>query len=132
VDGLGNYDLAPTLTAAVTAATDPVPQLTSCVGSVSALAKDGSGFDLHLADSAVVVHVVADSNTFFDPVVQKLSNVTVGEILELSGSLKSDGTYLAKTINSSAATLPARQQGVFSGSYTNVTGQSVISLAVQN
>jgi len=65
-------------------------------------------------------------------VVQKLSNVTVGEILEVSASLKADGTYLAKTINSSATSLPTRQQGVFTGTYTNVTGQSVISLAVQN
>jgi len=132
VDGLGNYNLTPTLTAAVTAATDPVPQLTSCAGTVNALAKDGSGFDLQLAESAVVVHVVADSNTFYDPVVQKLSNVTVGEILELSASLKADGTYLAKTINGSATSLPTRQQGVFTGTYTNVTGQTVISVGVQN
>ncbi len=132
VDGLGNYNLAPTLTGAVTAATDPVPQLIGCVGTVSALAKDGSGFDLQLAESAVIVHVVADANTFFDPAVQKLANVTVGEILELSASLKADGNYLAKSINSSAASLPTRQQGVFAGTYTNVTGQTVISIAAQN
>jgi hypothetical protein len=132
VDGLGNYNLTPTLTGALTAATDPVPQLIGCVGTVSALAKDGSGFDLQLAESAVIVHVVADANTFFDPAVQKLANVTVGQILELSASLKADGNYLAKAINSSAASLPTRQQGVFTGTYTNVTGQTVISIAAQN
>ena len=67
VDGLGNYQLTPILTAAVTSTADPVPQLTSCLGTVSALAKDGSGFDLQLAESAVTVHVVGDTNTFSIP-----------------------------------------------------------------
>ncbi len=120
------------LAATIANANDPTPQLTNCVGSVMALAKDGSGFDLQLAESGVTVHVVVDSNTFFDTAAQKLANVTAGEILEVTASLETDGTYLAKAINGSASSLNARQQGLFTGAYRNDSGQTVVSVAPQD
>jgi hypothetical protein len=131
-DNQANFVLTPTLTAAVASSADPVPQLLDCVGSVTTLATDGSGFDLQLAESAVKVHVKTDSNTFFDPEVQKLANITAGEVLEITARLQSDGTYLAKAVNGSASTINSRQLGVATGSYTNNSGQTVLSLAVQN
>jgi len=132
VDNQANFVLTPMLAATIANANDPTPQLTNCVGSVIALAKDGSGFDLQLAESGVTVHVVVDSNTFFDTAAQKLANVTAGEILEVTASLETDGTYLAKAINGSASSLNARQQGLFTGAYRNDSGQTVVSVAPQD
>ena len=132
LDNQANFVLTPMLAATLAHTNDPIPQLTSCVGSVMSLAKDGSGFDLQLAESGVTVHVVVDSNTFFDTTVQKLANIVAGEVLEVTASLKADGAYLAKAINGSASSLAARQQGLFSGTYRNDSGQTVVSVAPQN
>lgn len=132
VNNQANFVLTPTLTAAVATTTDPTPQLSSCVGTVAVLAKDGTGFDLQLEESGVIVHITADSNTFFDSSVGKLTNITQGEILEVTASLKTDGTYQAKAINSGGSSLASRQQGLFIGTYNNNSGQTVVSVAKQH
>ena len=132
VDNSANVILTPSLTAAVAASADPVPQLTSSVGTVSALAKNGAGFDFQLVESGATVHVTTDSNTFFDAAVQKFSNIAVGQLLEINAYLATDGSYLAKGINGSASSLANRQQGLLTGTYQNSAGQTVLSIAVQN
>lgn len=131
VNGSSNFVLTPSLTAVVASSADPVPQLMSSVGTVSALAKNSSGFDFQLVESGVTIHVTADSNTFFDPTVQKLSNISIGETLEISAYLSSDGSYLAKAINSNGSSLADQNQGILTGTYQNSAGQTVLSLAVQ-
>jgi len=132
VDNQANFVLTPTGTAVVSNSTDLIPHLTNCVGTVISLAKDGSGFGIQLVESGATVNVTADSNTFYDATVQKLSNISVGEILELSALLQTNGNYLAKAINSSATSLTARQQGIATGTYTNDSGQTLLSVAPQN
>ena len=132
IGGQGNYLLALVLTAAATNSSDVFSQLTNCVGTVSALGKDNSSFDIQLLDSGLNVHIVTDTNTFYNPTVQKFSNIIPGEILELTAQFKSDGSYSAKIINAGAAHLADRTQGVVMGTYLNPTGQTVVSLAAQN
>jgi hypothetical protein len=131
-DNSANFVLTPTLTSSLSNPADPTPQLTDCAGTVMGLAKDGTGFDFQLAESGVTVHVVVDSNTFFDPAIQKLANITTGEILEVTASLKTDGTYQGKAIDASASALNARQQGLVIGTHANDSGQTVVSVAVQD
>ena len=132
VDNQANFVLAPTVTAAIANTNDPVAQLTSCVGTVTALAKDKTGFDLQLSESGVTVHIVADSNTFFDSSIGKLASITQGQVLEVTASLKTDGTYQAKTINGGGSSFANRQQGLFTDTYSNSSGQTVLSIANQN
>ena len=56
-DNQANFVLTPTVVAAVAGPTDAIPQLIDCAGTITAVAKDDSGFDIQLAESAATVHI---------------------------------------------------------------------------
>lgn len=116
---------------AVSASTSGI-ELSDTVGRISALnSSPANSFNFQLVSGAATAVVVTDASTVYDASIAKFSGLAAGQYVEVEGNFQSDGTFLAKYIELSAATPALRMQGVVSSVSATATG-TTLNLVVQN
>ena len=129
----GGFVITPVIHPASVTPPSSTMELVDTVGQVSALpGTPVNSFNFQLSSGAATARVVTDANTVFDDGLTAFSGLQVGQFVEVAGMFQSDGSFLAKYVELSAANQGLRVQGVVATVQTSAAGATSMSLVVQN
>jgi hypothetical protein len=129
----GAYVITPVVHAAGVNPSNSVMELVDTVGQISSLSTSPSNsFNFQLSSGAATAKVITDANTVFDGGITAFSGLQVGQFVEVAGAFQSDGSFLAKYVELSAANQGLRVQGIVASVTTSAAGATSLSLVAQN
>jgi hypothetical protein len=129
----GTYVINPVIHPASVSPSTSVMELVDTIGQISSLSTSPStSFNFQLSSGAATAKVITDANTIFDGGISAFSGLQAGQFVELAGAFQSDGSFLAKYVELSAANQGLRVQGIVASVTTSAAGATSLSLVAQN
>jgi hypothetical protein len=133
LDSSGNYVISPVVNASVIGSAPSDDQLVGAVGTIKALSSSPQPeITLLLAKTQQTAQVLADSTTRWSAGIGQFSNLQVGQNIFVNAQFQSGGTYLASFVGPAAANLSLSFEGVLTALGQDSSGNTTLSLAVQN
>jgi Domain of unknown function (DUF4382)/Domain of unknown function (DUF5666) len=129
----GTYVINPVIHPASVNPSSSVMELVDSIGQISSLSTTPSNsFNFQLSSGAATAKVITDTNTVFDGGITAFSGLQAGQFVEIAGMFQSDGSFLAKYVELSAANQGLRVQGIVASVQTNAAGATSLNLVAQN
>jgi len=129
----GTYVINPVIHSASVNPSNSLMELVDTIGQISSLTTSPSNsFNFQLSSGAATAKVITDTNTIFDGGLSAFSGLQVGQFVEIAGAFQSDGSFLAKYVELSAANQGLRVQGIVASVTTSAAGATSLSLVAQD
>ena len=131
-DASGNYVIRPWITATQMTVAQPEESLVDGVATVTSISSGSApAINMKLQSSGSNVTVDTNGATLWSADITQLSNLQLGQSVEITADMESSGSYLAKFVGSSTAELATTYEGLLTKAMQDSSGNTSITVAVQ-